>query len=126
MTRSTRHPGLFGAVIRALVVVAFCAAPAGAQDTGTVSGTVVDTSGQVVPGATVTLTNDATADSRATASSSTGTFTFRAVPPGSYSVRIELQGFRSFEQKKNIVNASGHGFSSDCGRNQRGSSSPSS
>ena len=108
MTRSTRHPGLLGALVRAFVVVAVCASPAGAQDTGTVSGTVVDTSGQVVPGATVTLTNEATADRRTTASGSSGTFTFRAVPPGAYSVRIELQGFRSFEQKRNVVNASSH------------------
>ena len=35
MTRSTRHPGVLGALIRAFVVVAVCAAPAGAQDTGT-------------------------------------------------------------------------------------------
>ncbi len=57
MTRSTRHPGLFRALRRALVLVSLCASAAGAQDTGTVSGTVVDTSGQVVPGAAVTLTN---------------------------------------------------------------------
>src|SRR3954467_11323948 len=77
-----------------------------AQDTGTVSGTVVDGSGQVVPGAAVTLTNEATADARSATSSETGAFIFRAVPPGSYSVRVALQGFRTFEQKKTVVNAS--------------------
>jgi hypothetical protein len=77
------------------------------QDTGTVSGLVVDASAQVVPGAAVTLTNEATADARATTTDSTGAFTFRAVPPASYTLRVELQGFRSFEQKHNVVNASG-------------------
>jgi hypothetical protein len=32
--------------------------------------------------------------------------TFRAVPPGSYTVKIALQGFGTHEQKKNVVNAS--------------------
>jgi hypothetical protein len=77
------------------------------QDTGTVSGLVVDASAQVVPGAAVTLTNEATADARATTTDSTGAFTFRAVPPASYTLRVELQGFRSFEQRHNVVNASG-------------------
>jgi hypothetical protein len=85
------------------VVIAF----APLQDTGAVSGTIVDASAQVVPGATVTLTNEATADVRTTTSDSAGAFTFRAVPPGSYTVRLELSGFRSLEQKHNVVNASG-------------------
>ena len=90
----------------ACLVLLSLATPVAAQDTGTVSGTVVDGSGQVVPGATVTLTNEATGDSRATTSGAEGAFTFRAVPPGSYTVKIELTGFRTHEQKKTIVNAS--------------------
>jgi len=90
------------------VVIGLSAASAAGQDTGTVSGVVVDSSGQVVPGASVTLTNEGTADARNGTSGANGAFAFRAVPPGTYSVRIELQGFRAFEQKKNIVNASSH------------------
>jgi hypothetical protein len=98
-------------VCRALIIACLplaLAASAAAQDSGTVSGTVVDAANQVVPGATATLTNEATGDSRTTASNERGVFSFRAVPPGAYTVKIELQGFRSYEQKKNIVNASGH------------------
>src|SRR5215510_1213956 len=89
------------------VILASFVSIAAAQDTGTVSGTVVDASAQVVPGATVTLTNEATADARTLTSDERGAFSFRAVPPGSYTVRIELSGFRRFEQTRNIVNASG-------------------
>src|SRR5438128_6560294 len=80
--------------------------PAAAQDTGVVSGTVVDSSGQVVPGATVTLTNENTRDLRTLTSNERGDFSFRAVTPGSYTVKVELTGFRSIERRNNIVNAS--------------------
>src|SRR5262249_58916358 len=80
--------------------------PAPAQDTGVVSGTVVDSTGQVVPGATVTLTSENTRDLRTQTSNERGDFSFRAVTPGSYTVKVELPGFRSFERKNNIVNAS--------------------
>src|SRR5262249_38487384 len=78
-----------------------------AQDTGTLSATVVDASGQVLPGATVTLTNEATGASRAMVTSERGEFTFRAVQPGSYTVAVELAGFRRYERQHNVVNASG-------------------
>jgi type 1 fimbria pilin len=58
---SVRPPlALGGAVVLALLA----AVPAAAQDTGTISGIVVDNSQQVVPGATVTLVNERTAASR--------------------------------------------------------------
>jgi hypothetical protein len=93
---------LFGLLIIALVG----ATPARAQDTGTVSGTVIDASGQVLPGVTLTLTNEATADARTITSDERGDFAFRAVPPGSYTIRAELTGFRTYERRNNVVNAS--------------------
>jgi hypothetical protein len=82
------------------------AARAAAQDTGIVTGNVVDASGQVLPGASVTLTNEATRDARTMVTNERGDFTFRAVPPGIYTVTVELTGFRKFEQRSNVVNAS--------------------
>ena len=71
--RATRG---WAAVLGACAILTVSAVPAAAQATGTVSGTVVDNSNQVVPGATVTLVNEASADARTTVSGPQGTFTF--------------------------------------------------
>src|ERR1041385_7125302 len=59
----------------------------------TVTGTVVDNTG-VVPGATVTLTATATGVARTNTSNETGIFRFAALPPGRYSLKVELQGLK--------------------------------
>src|SRR6476619_1663898 len=96
--------GLLPALVVATLVAA---APAAAQNTGTISGTIIDNTGQVVPGATLTLINEATADGRTMVSGSRGEFAFRAVEPGSYTVKVELTGFRTMQLKGNVLNASG-------------------
>jgi hypothetical protein len=78
-----------------------------AQDTGIVTGSVIDTSEQVIPGATVTLVNEATGDARTAVTNDRGEFTFRAVQPGTYTVAAELAGFRKYERRNNVLNASG-------------------
>src|SRR5215212_9419469 len=83
------------------------AAPAAAQDTGVIAGTVVDSSAGVLPGVIVTLTNENTGDVRTLVSNERGEFSFRAVTPGTYSVKAELAGFRTIEQRNNVLNASG-------------------
>src|SRR5262245_15715657 len=62
-------------------------------DTAAVVGTVRDTSGAVVPGATVTLTNSATAVSLTRTTNAEGVYEFVAVRPGVYVVTAEKQGF---------------------------------
>jgi hypothetical protein len=89
-----------------IAAIVMTAAPARAQDTGTLSGTVVDSSGQVIPGATVTLTDERTGATRAQPSDGRGQFGFRAVPPGSYAVKVELQGFRTYIRRNNVLEAS--------------------
>jgi hypothetical protein len=79
--------------------------PVAAQHTGTVSGTVDDNSNQVMPTASVPLTNEATGDTRTATSGAQRVSTFQAVPR-SYTVKIERTG-RTREQKKNVVNAGG-------------------
>jgi len=97
--------------LRSIVLTFAIALPAArdvaAQDTGLVSGTVVDESGQVLPGASVTLLDEATGATRTGVSNGRGEFAFRAVQPGAYTILVEIPGFRKFERRNNIVNASG-------------------
>jgi hypothetical protein len=99
--------GRVGAAARIAVVglaAALSAAPLFAQSmTGSLSGTVVDSSGAVVVGADVTLVNESSRDVRRTKSNSDGYFAFAAVPSGTYTVGIETPGFTKYEQKGVIL-----------------------
>ena len=70
-------------------------APGFAQSLGTITGEVRDATGGVVPGATVTVVNKATNATRTTSSNVVGLFDFPALPPGSYTVKSELSGFKT-------------------------------
>ncbi|HVL67694.1 MAG TPA: carboxypeptidase regulatory-like domain-containing protein [Vicinamibacterales bacterium] len=71
--------------------------------TSRVTGTVTDKTGGVVPGATVTLTNEGTGVSFTTATNAAGQYSFEAVQVGTYTVAIELQGFKRFTSSGNAV-----------------------
>src|SRR5688572_25617546 len=83
---------------RALAVLLMClasVASAYAQGaTGTIAGTVVDSSGASIPGASVTATEANTGTVRSTTSNDSGVFTMPSLNPGRYSVKVELQGFK--------------------------------
>ncbi|MGA3011565.1 MAG: TonB-dependent receptor [Terracidiphilus sp.] len=64
-----------------------------AQTTGTISGTVKDASGAVVPGVTVSLTNVATAMKRDAATNASGEYAFPSLDPGQYDVEFRGTGF---------------------------------
>jgi len=87
-------------------VVAAAAAAAAQGTTSRVLGTVTDQSGAVVPGAIVTLTNEATGVSYTGVSTAAGTYTFEAIQVGLYSLTVELQGFKKFVARGNEVNIS--------------------
>lgn len=78
----------------------FCSSHSWAQ-TGTTSlrGTVLDKSGASIAAATVKLTEPSQAVQRTAISSSTGAYEFSSLPPGTYSLRVEAQGFRAYDQK---------------------------
>jgi hypothetical protein len=71
----------------------------GFQATGTLTGTVADPTGAVVPGATVIMKNDSSGDERKTVSNNDGFFSISAVQPGDYTVRIVAKGFEAYKQE---------------------------
>jgi hypothetical protein len=94
--------------ILALAALALVAGTVYAQsDRGTLTGTVKDPSGAAVPDAKVIATQSATNSTFNTVSTSTGSFTIPALPPGTYNVRVEAQGFKSFEGTGFILPAGG-------------------
>src|SRR5579885_2524215 len=85
-----------------LAAVALCAAVAfGQAVTGSMVGTVSDTSGATVPNAKVTITEVNTGTTRTTNTNESGNYTFADLQPGRYKVQVEMTGFRS-EVRTNI------------------------
>src|ERR1035438_8336971 len=65
--------------------------------TGALTGTVRDSSGAVVPNATVTATNIGTSQARVTATPPDGIYKFGFLPPGDYKLKFEATGFSTAE-----------------------------
>jgi hypothetical protein len=76
----------------------FLASPSFAQTLGTIAGEVKDSSGAIVPGATVTATSKGTNATRETQSNTAGEYSFPAMQPGIYEIKAELPGFRTVTQ----------------------------
>ena len=77
-----------------LICLSVSLAFAQATNTGTITGTVSDQSGAVVPEATVILTDTSTNAERTTVSSHTGQYVFVNVSPGSYNITASKAGFQ--------------------------------
>src|ERR1700747_3054189 len=85
----------------AMVVHAFTTSTAMGKSTiatGSIQGTILDSSGAVIPSAKVTIRNKDTGQTFQIATSSSGAYTSGAIVPGNYSVRAEAQGFKTVEQ----------------------------
>jgi hypothetical protein len=81
---------------RLAVSAVFCCAAVFAQtDRGTISGSISDPTGAVVPGAKVTVTNTATNVASVLASNETGGYVVPNLPPSTYRIRVEKEGFRT-------------------------------
>ncbi len=97
--------------VLSLVLVCLCfltIAGKAQTTTGTISGTVLDSSGHVIAGATAKLISERTREQRTILTSDEGVFTFAAVQPGVYTVRVENKGFRVFERTGNVLPAAEH------------------
>jgi len=74
------------------------------RQTGSISGTVVDTEGNLLPGCTVTLSGPRLIGTKGYVTSEMGKFRFPSVAPGpSYELRVELPGFKTTIRKNLIV-----------------------
>jgi carboxypeptidase family protein/TonB-dependent receptor-like protein len=83
------------------LLVALLAGPVFAQSqatTGSIEGTVMDSSGGVLPGVVVTVTNTDTGAERSTVTNVEGLFRALLLPLGRFRIVAELQGFKRFEQ----------------------------
>src|SRR5271170_1558600 len=76
------------------------------QLTGTLSGTVYDQSGAVVPKANIVLKNESSGDVRTAVSGNDGHFVITAVQPASYSVEISAKGFSSWQENDIVMGVS--------------------
>ena len=81
------------------VILLLTTAPAWAQlATAELNGRVTDSSGAVLPGATVTATQTATGLARTVVTDEKGSYLISNLPTGPYRLEISLQGFRSYVQ----------------------------
>jgi hypothetical protein len=75
------------------VLMSAALAAAQGQQTGTLQGTVTDSSGAALPGVTVTVRSSALQGTREAVTGGSGEYILRGLPPGTYEVQVELSGF---------------------------------
>ena len=67
--------------------------------TATIRGNIQDSSGGVLPGATVTVTNTGTKAVQSAVSDDRGQYLLAGLFPGTYDLKVELSGFKSYQQR---------------------------
>lgn len=86
--------GIYSFCCAALLTAAMALMAVAQTGTSTVRGTITDLQGKAVAGATVTLKNEAKNITRVATSDETGAYIFAAIPPNTYSLEIEANGFK--------------------------------
>src|SRR5919108_5136225 len=81
-------------VVVLLSVAALSAAPATAQVTASIHGSVTDETRSVLPNVTITVMNTETNEKRSTITNAAGAYSLPELALGTYSVRAELAGFK--------------------------------
>ena len=95
---------LFLGMLLVVMIVGFESRPANAQvEAGTVSGTVKDSTGAVVAGATVTAKNSATSAERTVQTNENGQYGLPGLTPGIYEVTITTTGFAAFKGRVEVT-----------------------
>src|ERR1035438_2151213 len=75
-----------------------------AQQNSTITGTVLDKGGALIPGAEVTLTQQQTGFVSKTVSNESGNFTFNGLNVGTYDLKASAKGFDAYVEKGIVVN----------------------
>ena len=88
------------------VLCFICATAAAQTDRGVITGAVKDATGAVVPGAKVTAVFVGTETNYKTTTTASGDFTVPSLPVGTYQLKIESQGFKTY-LRDNVVLATG-------------------
>src|SRR5215216_3419217 len=97
--------GLLGFVLGALVLAGNSAVVRAQTTSASVSGSVQDSQGGVLPGVTVTMTSRTQGNVLTAATDDGGRFVFPIVRPDTYSLKVTLQGFKTLERTNLVVNA---------------------
>jgi len=87
------------AVVSLLLVLSVASAAYGQRTTATFAGIVVDPSGAVLPGVSVEITNEGTSAITTQVTTETGEFIFNFVPAGTYTLKISLPGFKTYDSR---------------------------
>jgi hypothetical protein len=94
-------------VLALAICLIWAAMPAGAQTAGegSIEGTVTDSTGAVISNAAVTVTNTATGTATVQKSSSAGFYSISPLLPGTYTIQVVAQGFKTLVQDNVVVDA---------------------
>ena len=108
--RTMLSTGRVSSTLRLILALTLLLAPRvtlAQTSSGTIAGRVVDTQGNAIPGAAVTLTKSDTRETRTFTSDESGEFVFASIQPGVYDIAVDLQGFKRVEKKGLALSASG-------------------
>ena len=87
------------ALAATLAIICVLNVSAAAQTSSTVAGTVKDTQGGIIPGATVTLVSETRGTTFEAVAGNTGDFVISNVPADTYTIRVTMDGFKTTERK---------------------------
>ncbi len=86
------------------LLTAYCSLLTAQTSTATLTGTIQDQNGAVVPGVTVTVVNDGTSNTRTSITNDDGSFTVSLLPPGRYTVTARRDGFAAIQVQDVVLN----------------------
>lgn len=102
----SRIRSLAGIALVGLLALASASSLGAQTTTGSVSGTVQDAQGGVLPGVAVTLTSRSQGTAQTTVTDGEGRFVFPVVRPDTYSLQLALEGFKTLERTNLVVSPS--------------------